>query len=467
MTRWKDVKRRVGKSAGGVRRGIGTVIERLEQRTLLASTPVMDWSSYLGGDHRDRGFGIAIDGSDNAWVTGDTASTDFASGGFDTTLNGSYDGFVAKINADGTLAWSSYLGGSSAESSLKVAIDGQGNAWVTGITGSSDLASGGFDTTYHGSGDNFVAKINADGALAWVSYLGGSAREWEPEIAIDGAGNAWVTGTTESTDLATGGFDTSYNGGVRDGFVAKINADGTLAWSSYLGGNGEDACTAIAIDASGNAWLTGLTMSSDFANGGFDTTLDGLSDAFVAKINANGTLGWSSYLYLGSTGTDIGSAIAVDGSGDAWVLGGHGSLAKINANRTLAWSRSDGEDRTYRSCNGIAIDDNDNAWITGADSVPDMPPNASSSDAFVGRISATGTWTWLAYIGGPTSWLRQLGRPHGLRHRHCGCRQWQCLGNGRDNEERLDQRRVRYHLKRWHGRLCTQAQRAAPCPGGR
>src|SRR5690242_11660220 len=110
MAQRKDVGRRAGKSVGVTRRTIGTVIEGLEQRMLLAGTPSIDWSSYLGASGHERGQGIAIDGHGNAWLTGETFSTDLASGGFDTSFGGERDAYVAKINADGTLAWVSYMG---------------------------------------------------------------------------------------------------------------------------------------------------------------------------------------------------------------------------------------------------------------------------------------------------------------------------------------------------------------------
>ena len=398
MAQWKDVGRRVGKRAGAVHGAAGTVIERLEQRMLLAGTPVVDWSTYLGNGS-EIGRGIAIDGSGNAWVAGQTQSTDFASGGFDTTYNGGIaDGFVAKINANGTLAWSSYLGGSGSEGISAVAIDGNGNAWVAGVTTSTDLARGGFDNTYHGGSfatggncDAFVAKINADGTLAWVSYLGGNGADEEPSIAIDGQGNAWVTGMTGSTDLATGGFETTYNGGGRDGFVAKINADGTLAWSSYLGGDNHDGAAAIAIDASGNAWVTGGTGSSGWISGGFDTSFNGGSEGFVAKINADGTLAWSSYLFPDDR--DFGNAIAIDRAGNAWVAGLFGHLAKINADGTLAWVNNDHQG-IVPQCRGIALDTTGNAWVAGDDL-----RSPSGSDAYVARFNSAGALTWLYYLG--------------------------------------------------------------------
>ncbi len=393
MAHWKDAGRRVRKSTKAVRWATRMVTEGLEQRMLLAATSVVDWSTYLGGNNDDAGRGIAIDGGGNAWVAGWAASTDIATGGFDTTYNGgTHDAFVAKINANGTLDRSSYLGGSGSDGATAIAIDRRGNAWVAGTTDSTDLASGGFDNSYNGGGrDDFVAKLNADGTLAWVSYLGGSGREEGfPRIAIDGDGNAWVAGFSDSTDLGSGGFDISYNGGNYDGFVAKINADGTLAWSTYLGGTGDDRAGGIGIDGSGNAWVTGSTTSPGWTSGGFDTSFAGPVDGFVAKINADGTLAWSSYLSLPGT---QGNAIAIDRGGNAWVAGAD-ALAKINANGTLAWVSTDHQGISSPRCWGIAVDDSGNAWVTGGDFV-----GPSGSDAFVAKISPTGTWTWVDYLG--------------------------------------------------------------------
>lgn len=351
------------------------------------------WSSYLGGSDQEVGLGIAIDGSGNAWVTGYTATSDWVSGGFDTIYNGgNTDAFVAKINADGTLAWSSCLGGSGDDFGFGIAVDDSGNAWVTGRTTSLDLASNGFDMTGNGGADAFVAEINADGTLAWSSYLGGSGDDSGFGIAVDSSGNACVTGQTNSSNLASGGFDTTYNGAI-DAFVAKIDADGTLAWSSYLGGTRSDSGHGIVADDSDSVWVTGNTASSNLASGGFDTSANGGDDAFVAKIDADGTLAWSSY--LGGTHDDFGNGIAVDGDGNAWVTGQTSStdlagggfdttanggddafIAQINADGTLAWSSyvgGDGSDYGY----GVAIDGNGDAWMTGS-----TDSSALASDGF-------------------------------------------------------------------------------------
>jgi uncharacterized membrane protein (UPF0136 family) len=174
--------------------------------------------------------------------------------------------------------------------------------------GALRLAFGRFDGT---------RPLVIDPVLDWSSYLGASNGESGRGIAVDGSGNVYVTGWTESTDFPTpGGFDTT-RGGASDAFVTKVNADGhSLAWSSYLGGSNEDSGNSIAVDGSGNVYVTGSTQSADFPTpGGFDTTRGGASDAFVTKVNANGhSLAWSSY--LGGSSEDWGLGIAVDGSGN-------------------------------------------------------------------------------------------------------------------------------------------------------
>ena len=381
----------------------------------------VDWSSYLGGSGMDAAYAIALDGEGNAWVTGYTSSSDLGSGGFDTSYNGgSEDAFVAKINANGTLAWFSYLGGSGYETGYAIAIDGGGNAWVTGNTSSSDWVSGGFDTSYGGARDAFVAKINANGTLAWSSYLGGVSNDYGFGIATDGGGNAWVAGRTQSPGWVSGGFDTSYNGGWANGFVAKINSNGTLAWSSYVGDDAWD----VAVDAEGSAWVTGQTSSSGWVSGGFDTSYNGGGDAFVAKINTNGTLAWSSY--LGGSDYDESFGIAIDGGGNAWVTGGTSSsnwasggfdtssngngdafVAKINANGALAWSSylggSDGD-----AGSAIAIDGGGNAWVTGWTVSPDWVSGGFDTtyrdgQAYVGKINADGALAWSSYLNGGLS----------------------------------------------------------------
>jgi len=198
-----------------------------------------------------------VDSAGNVYVAGSTGSTDFpTTGGFDTTLDGgSPDAFVTKVSAAGSnLVWSSYLGGGGLDSGSSIAVDSASNVYVAGFTRSADFpTTGGFDTTYGGSSDAFVTKVNAArSSLAWSSYLGGADTDHGNGIAVDSAGDVYVAGDTDSSDFpTTGGFDTTDGGGT-DVFVTKVNAAGSsLAWSSYLEGFGQDdggtrAATAAA-----------------------------------------------------------------------------------------------------------------------------------------------------------------------------------------------------------------------------
>ncbi|MCY2954343.1 MAG: SBBP repeat-containing protein, partial [Planctomycetota bacterium] len=276
------------------------------------------WSTYLGGSGDDQGGSIAVDGSGNVLVTGYTSSSGWTSSGFDTSFNGGHDAFVAKLSPSGGHLWSTYLGGNSYDYGYGIAVDGSGNVLVTGRTVSSGWTSGGFDTSYNWNGDAFVAKLSPSGAHLWSTYLGGIDTDEGYGIAVDGAGNVLMTGRTVSSGWTSGGFDTSFNGD-RDAFVAKLSPSGELLWSTYLGGNGGDDGTGIAVDGSGNVLVTGSTNFSGWTSGGFDTSFNGISDAFVAKLSPSGGHLWSTY--LGGSGDDQGGSIAVDGSGNVLVTG--------------------------------------------------------------------------------------------------------------------------------------------------
>jgi hypothetical protein len=300
------------------------------------------YSGFLGGSGYDEGYGIAVDSSGNAYVTGDTWSSDFpAVVGPGTSHSGLFDAFVAKVNPSGTaLVYSGFLGGSGHDGGYGIAVDSSGNAYVTGYTGSSNFPTVvGPYTSYNGDVDAFVARVNPSGtALVYSGFLGGSGHDEGYGIAVDSSGNAYVTGVTYSSNFPTtpGAFDTTYGGGTcgdypdtypcPDAFVAKVNPSGTaLVYSGFLGGSGDDGGYGIAVDSSGNAYVTGDTWSSDFpAVVGPGTSHSGLFDAFVAKVNPSGTaLVYSGF--LGGSGWDRGLGIAVDSSGNAYVTGYTGS----------------------------------------------------------------------------------------------------------------------------------------------
>jgi hypothetical protein len=299
---------------------------------LNASGNALVYSTYLGGSGDDEGRGIAVDASGNASVTGFAVSTNFptTAGSFQPGTAGGVDVFVSKLSASGNaLIYSTYLGGSDHDYGFGIAVDSSGSAYVTGYAQSVDFPTSA-NCVQGSSGANwdaFVTKLNSSGsALAYSTYLGGSADEQGTGIAIDSSRRAYVTGWTSSGNFPTtaNSFQGNINGGA-DAFVSRLNASGTaLVYSSYLGGSDAEQGTGIAVDSSGNAYLTGITFSVDFPTSpdAFQTSNsgEGFLDAFVTIVNASGdALSYSTY--LGGIDFDWGNGIGVDSSGNAYVTG--------------------------------------------------------------------------------------------------------------------------------------------------
>jgi type IV secretory pathway TrbF-like protein/cold shock CspA family protein len=417
--------------------GWGIEVGSYDPTRLLVIDPLV-YSTYIGGSSADYGYAIAVDGSGNAYVTGETYSTDYdvTPGAFQTNGGGA-EVFVTKLSATGTaLVYSTYIGGISYDVGRAIAVDGSGNAYVTGYTWSTDydVTPGAFQTTKEGWYDVFVTKLNATGtALVYSTYIGGSDNDVGYAIAVDGSGNAYVTGYTESTnyDVTPGAFQTTYGGGV-DVFVTKLNATGTaLVYSTYIGGSWYDEGNGIAVDGSGNAYVTGGTGSIDYdvTPGAFQTTNGGGADVFVTKLNATGTaLVYSTY--IGGSGNEVGRGIAVDGSGNAYVTGytestnydvtpgafqttnGGGAdvfVTKLSATGTaLVYSTYiGGSGNDYGR--GIAVDGSGNAYVTGYTGSTDydvtpgafQTTNGGGRDVFVTKLNGAGTaLVYSTYIGG-------------------------------------------------------------------
>jgi hypothetical protein len=294
---------------------------------LNAAGNALLYSTYLGGSDWEYSYGIAVDGTGNAYVAGSTGSDDFSiENALYGTLKGGSDATVTKLNAAGNaLVYSTYLGGGSADAGYGgIAVDRAGNAYVTGYTTSTDFPTSTLMLygTFSGGSDAFVTKLNEYGsALIYSTYLGGSSSERGLAIAVDGAGNVYITGYTQSGDFPKESPLDAVLGGTQDAFVTKINAAGSaVLYSTYLGGSGRDTGEGITVE-SNNTYLTGSTESDDFATASpLDDTLNGTADAFVAKLNEAGSaLLYSSY--LGGSDDDGGYSIAVDSAGDAYVTG--------------------------------------------------------------------------------------------------------------------------------------------------
>ena len=268
---------------------VGFAVAQYDHRQPLVIDPVLSYSTYLGGSSEDVGLGIAVDSSGNAYVTGYTASTDFPTvNSLLATFGGGYhDAFVAKLNAAGsTLSYSTYLGGSSDDYGIGIAVDSSGNAYVTGLTSSTAFPTvNSLQATFGGgSYDGFVAKLNAAGStLSYSTYLGGSSDEYGYGIAVDSSGNAYVTGLTGSTDFPTvNPLQASYGGGL-DAFVAKIDGFVTTAASQSASTN-EDTAKAITLSgSSANSCEITFSIVSSPSHG----TLSALTDNACAAGSPN------------------------------------------------------------------------------------------------------------------------------------------------------------------------------------
>lgn len=333
------------------------------------------YATYLGGSLNDGAWGIAVDSGGNAVVVGDTFSTNFPTtanaisrnfrGSANVAIWASGDGWVAKLNATGsTLTYGSYLGGQSSDLARSVALDAEGNAFICGYTFSSNfpVTVGAYQTQFRGvetsnynnaADDGWVMKLSPQNTLVYSTYLGGSARDSAFGIAVDAAGNAYVTGRTMSSNfpVTSGAVRAAFGGSGAngnandlvqgDGFLVKLNPAGSaLLYSTFIGGSGDDIGSEVAVDAQGNIYVTGFTLSSNFSVspdalqrtfggfGGQGFPIEGApapagiantGDAYLLKLNAQGVMQYASY--FGGSQDDAAYGLAVDSAGNVYIAG--------------------------------------------------------------------------------------------------------------------------------------------------
>ncbi len=381
-----------------------------------AGAIAMPWSTFLGGAWDDQPYATAVDANGSIYVAGYSLATWGApirswSGGF-------VDAYVAKLSSSGVLQWNTFLGGSTADHGYGIAVDGAGNVYVTGW---SDGTWGAPLNPFAGEEDVFIAKLNTNGVLQWNTFLGGPGYEEGWAVFVDAVGNIYLAGGTYET---WGSPMAPYAGG-EDGFVAKLNNLGTVVWNTFMGGAGNDSLRSLAVSAAGSAYVAGF---SDMTWGSpVRSFSSGYFDAFAAKIYSTGGLEWNTF--LGSSDWDEAYGIALDSGSNAYVtgwsnadwgtpvrafdVGPDGFAVKLSPSGALSWNTFLGgssDDLAYAA----AVDSGGTLYVAGESlgtwGSPAIP-FSSNYDAFAARVGGDGALLWNAFLGGSDS---DLGRTMAL-----------------------------------------------------
>ncbi len=405
----------------------------------LVIDPVMTYSSYLGGSRIDSATAVAADSAGNAYVAGWAESSDLALVSPISSLRGSVDAFVCKINPSGTaVIYATYLGGSGEDRAQAIEVDSLGNAWVAGYTASSNFPTASpLQPSRAGGRDAFVTRINAAGnAIIMSTYWGGGANDEANAIAIDQFNQAYIAGETTSSNFPTRFPYQTSNRGARDGFLFKIGISGQISFSTYLGGSGDDVVNAVAISSALTPYVSGCTASTNFpTRNPQQPALAGGQDAFVVRFDgdaANLIFG----TYLGGNGgglgrTECANAMAVDAFGNAYVAGVtsstnfpllnafqpvrggstyDGFVTKVNSDGLRLYSSYLGG-RGLDAATSIRVDSSRRAYVAGYTSSNNFPVVSSlqaniggAYDAFLVQVTTVGnTLSFGTYLGGSSS----------------------------------------------------------------
>ena len=352
------------------------------------STPPT-WTSQYGTAQFDIAFGVGTDAAGNSYLTGDTTGT------FSGQTNaGSSDVYVRKVDSSGTAAWTTQFGTAAGDVGQAVATDASGNSYVTGFTSGTFTGQ-----TNAGMSDAFLAKVDGSGSVLWVKEFGSSASDAGNAVAVDGSGNIYVAGSAGGLMPGAG-----FAAGQDDYFLAKFDSSGNRLWLAQDGTSAMDEGLAVGVDASGNSYVAGVTTGSlGGANAGGD-------DAFLAKYDSSGTMVWGKQ--FGGSGDDDAMGLAVDGSGNAYVTGGTASslggnsnagnfdvfLAKFTSSGNRSWLTQFGTSADEEG-NGVAVDGSGNAYVTGYATGSLAGTNAGKQDAFVAKVDASGNRGWTSQFG--------------------------------------------------------------------
>jgi len=366
---------------------------------------------------------IATDAAGNSYIAGTFEGT-VSFGSIALSSVGGSDVFVAKLDPAGNYLWAVRGGGNGSDSSQGIAVDATGHIYITGSFTST--ATFGTALTTAGNSDIFVAKLTPAGTWLWATQGGGINTEMTRSLAVDGGGNAYITGFFDSSS-ASFGSSTLSNAGAIDAFVAKLDAAGTWLWARSVGGSSPDGGTGLAVDAAGNATLTGFfsSASATFGSVTLSNPFAGFTKVYAARLSASGTWLWAST--VDGVGDALGQSVGLDASGNAYVAGyfacpqatfGSTTLTnvgqydifvgKLSPTGTWLWAQqAGGADEEYSGA--LAVDAAGNAYLTGWFSGvntafgPTVLGYGGRTDAFVAKLSPAGTWLWAERMGGAES----------------------------------------------------------------
>lgn len=391
----------------------------------------LDFSTFFANSSGDA---IVTDNAGNVYVVGTTENSSLpVKNAFQSTYGGLGDAFVAKFNSTGSLVFCTYFGGSLQDDSSSLAIDPAGNLYVTGRTISTNFPTKNAFDSVHESGqypDAFVAKFSATGSLIFSTFLGGNNNDGGNSITVDNQGNCYVTGPTSSSNFPTkNAYQSTFIGGHADIFISKFSPNGTLLYSTYFGGTGDDFSYSIAVDNASNVYITGTTSSIDFPTKNafqpsFNSYQSNEYDAFVSKFSSNGSLVFSTY--LGGSSMDDGDSIAVTSNGTSYItgttqstdfplknafnitvdqisLGSFTFISKFSSSGKLLFSSYLEPGYSSR----IVLDSSGDYFITGTTGYGNFTIKNSSSpsfnkgnDIFIVRISPEDNLLYSSYFGG-------------------------------------------------------------------
>jgi hypothetical protein len=313
----------------------------------LSSSGNLIWAKRFGGTSDDVGRSLAIDSSGNVYITGFFKGT----GTFDLTSAGFDDIFVSKLDSSGNLIWAKKFGGSLNDIGYAITVDSTGNIYTTGYfedTVDFDPSSGTLNLISAGGSDVFVSKLDSSGNLIWAKKFGGTSADIGYAITVDSTGNIYTTGYFEDTVDFDPSDQTSNltSAGGSDVFASRLNSSGNLIWAKKFGGTSDDVGRSLAIDSSGNGYITGYfegTVDFDPSDQTSNLTSAGVEDIFVSKLDSSGNLTWAKK--FGGSLTDYGLAATVDSSGNVYTTGFfQGTVDFDPSDQTLNLTSTDGND---------------------------------------------------------------------------------------------------------------------------